>query len=295
MKTVLQRRRLRRRLRLPMGLVLIALCALSMYAYAEWAVSDKTTQTRINDGNKILGDKRDGTVTRSLQYLREVDKGDFSKSASSQKKYEDPSLRWKKRDYDKPSSVDVGLGQRCTRGHVPDMPRIAGVSTAVVPSTGANLFDDSYVLCKEIVETEKAQFKYNLMMSELASKRYERYWAIADERNKLKGNDAGKLQSNTNKMTALLTLVGIDAAQQKAYNDVYEARIAFLSASRDALAVRVASGGTGGTEDTKVSGRDVARWVGRSATDAAVVDVMHRAFNSNGMRSKRAPEISGIE
>lgn len=278
-----------------MGLAVIMLSALSMYAYAEWAVSDKTTQERIADSNKILGNKRDGTVSRSLQYLREVDKGDFSKTESSQKRYEDPSLKWEKKDYDKPSSVDVDVDKRCRRGKVPDMPDIPGVPKINVSVGGKNLFDESYQLCKEIVETEKAQFKYNLIMSELAGKRYERYWSIANERNKLKEDDAGKLQSNSNKMTALLTLIGIDAAQQKSYNDVYEARIAYLTASRDALAMRVATGGTAGSKDGKIGAGDLAGWGARTASDAVVVDVMHRAFSSNAMRAERTRETKGVE
>ena len=285
------RKPLRRRLRLPMGLVLIMLSALSMYAYAEWAVADKTTQDRLNKSNKILGDERNGTISRSLQYLREVDIGDFSKTDSGQKKYEDPSLKWEKKDYDKPSSVSVDVEQRCVKGKIPDMPNVPGVAADQVPvKASKNLFEDSYKLCKEIVETEKAQFKYNLLMSELAGKRYERYWAIADERNKLKENDAGKLQSNLNKMVALQALIGIDAAQQKSYNDVYNARIAYLTASRDALAMRVASGGTGSSHGGSLGG--AAR---TAATNAAVVDVMHRAFNSNAMRAERAQEVKGID
>ena len=288
------RKRVSHRLRVPMGLLVVLLSALSMYAYAEWAVSDKTTQDRINDANKILGDKRNGTVTRSLQYLREVDKGDFSKTDSGQNKYDDPSLKWEKKDYDKPSSVKVEVDQRCVRGQVPEMPKIAGVQSPDLPRGQSDLFDASYELCKEIVETEKAQFKYNLMMSELAGKRYERYWAIANERNKLKENDAGKLQSNTNKMTALLTLIGIDAAQQKSYNDVYSARITYLKASRDALAMRVMSGGNNGKSD-RSSPIDVAGSAGNVATNAAVADMMHRAFTSKGMRADRADQVRGIE
>lgn len=291
------RTRLRHRLRVPMGLLVVLLSALSMYAYAEWAVSDKTTQDRINDANKILGDKRNGTVTRSLQYLREVDKGDFSKTASGQKRYDDPSLKWEKKDYDKPSSVKVEVDQRCVRAEVPAMPKINGVQEPQLPKGKSNLFDASYELCKEIVETEKAQFKYNLMMSELAGKRYERYWAIADERNKLKENDAGKLQSNTNKMTALLTLIGIDAAQQKSYNDVYNARITYLKASRDALAMRVMSGG-GGTADKPSAGGTAGGPTGAAGNadiNPIVIDMMHRAFSSNAVRAERADEVRGIE
>ena len=278
-----------------MGLVTLVLLALSMYAYAEWAVSDKTTQNRINDSNKILGSSKDGTLSRSLQYMREVGKGDFSKSDSGQKRYEDPSLKWEKKDFEKPSQVNIDVNDRCVKGKVPAMPKIAGVPDVTVPVGKTNLFDDSYKLCKEIVETEKAQFTYNLKMSELAGKRYERYWAIAEERNKLKESDAGKLQSNTNKMTALLTLIGIDAAQQKSYNDVYTARIAYLKASRDAIAMRVASGGTGGPNGGKLTPEVMASIGKRSAADAIVVDVMHRAFTSKDLRADRTHEVRGID
>lgn len=90
-------------------------------------------------------------------------------------------------------------------------------------------------VCLDIVETQQAQAKYNLMMSELAAKRYERLRDLQVARGEIKNDEAGRLQSNTNAMIALLTQVQIDQQQQKAYNDAYAARLAYLHGVQEVL------------------------------------------------------------
>lgn len=90
-------------------------------------------------------------------------------------------------------------------------------------------------VCMDIVETQQAQAKYNLMMSELAAERYKRLKDLQDARGGINPDEAGKLQSNTNAMIALLTQVQIDQQQQKAYNDAYAARLAYLHGMQEVL------------------------------------------------------------
>lgn len=113
-----------------------------------------------------------------------------------------------------------------------------------VDSIGRNgIAHQRWGICIDIVETRHAQAKYNLMMSELAAQRYKRLEDLREARGKISSNEAaGELQSNTNAMVALLAQIQIDQQQQKAYNDAYAARLAYLQQMQDSLGQNSAQG-----------------------------------------------------
>lgn len=97
-------------------------------------------------------------------------------------------------------------------------------------------------VCAEIVQTQMAQVEYNLMMSELAAKRQERLQELKENRKSIDHDEAGKLQSNSNAIFALMAQIQIDQQQQKSYNDAYTARLAYLQSTQEHLTQRMLSG-----------------------------------------------------
>ncbi|MBZ4039590.1 hypothetical protein [Novilysobacter selenitireducens] len=103
------------------------------------------------------------------------------------------------------------------------------------PAGKGAVLKQQHQLCQEIVKTELARYTYALKMHELTRTRYERFEAIQEEREGLKEEQQGRLQDNSNKLLALMSLMEIDRQQYRTYMDAYEARLAYLSAARDRL------------------------------------------------------------
>lgn len=140
------------------------------------------------------------------------------------------------------------LGKHETAGAEADEPAVkldannpgGGVSISQAkrcpgPTGKGAVLKQQHQLCQEIVKTELARYTYALKMHELARTRYERFEAIQEEREGLKDEQQGRLQDNSNKLLALMSLMEIDRQQYRTYMDAYEARLAYLSAARDRL------------------------------------------------------------
>lgn len=65
-------------------------------------------------------------------------------------------------------------------------------------------------VCEEIVKLEEEKYKYLQDMAKISEKRSLELKAIADERSGIPEEDFGKLQSNTNRLLALMTHQRID-------------------------------------------------------------------------------------
>ena len=134
------------------------------------------------------------------------------------------------------------------------------------PGKGAVL-KQQHQLCQEIVKTELARYTYALKMHELTRTRYERFEAIQEEREGLKDEEQGRLQDNSNKLLALMSLMEIDRQQYRTYMDAYEARLTYLSAARDRLTQDALQGKKEGGPD---AGGIVGGIVGGAALKAAL-------------------------
>ena len=225
------RRLIRAAVAIALGIGLVS----SLSASADWSVYDSRVEQQLKDVNKTLGSSKNGTVAGNLNNLRTIGKGDFNKDTQDgekQGKYKAPPLEIKQApgvnqpSWDKPSLADLSEDTRCP---APNGGTVAGAGLGSMQS-------QQWQICKEIRDTERAQIKYNLMMSDLSGKRYERLKEIQDERQNFRNEtDAGLLQSNTNKMLALVALIQIDQQQQKAYNEAYQARLGYLRGNQERL------------------------------------------------------------
>ena len=261
--------------------------ALSLSASAEWRVYDDSVESELKEVNKKLASQN------------KVGAGDFKNDdpeGEKQGRFKDPPKKFTTADQDKPSSVELSEATRCPKPTPPKAPKVDGISSPPsIPASGNGIPDQQWKICKEIVETELAQFKYSLMMSELAQKRYERLKEIQQQRESIGGDNAGELTSNTNKMLALSTLIQIDQQQHTTYNDAYAARLAYLRSVRERLGQMAINGSRGndsaaGGGVTGPIGGGGSPGGGGSSTqgDLAAMGVMALAFSENSpIRAKR--------
>jgi len=192
-------------------------------AQAAWEVTDADTHSKLGEIADRIG--RDGTVNGNLVKLYNQQKIGAASTAGSAEPEPtgDEAL-----DHTAPSTVTVGEDERC-------------------PATDASdVASKQNQLCAEIVKTEKAKYAFTLRMYKLTETRRDRLKALEDERSGIAETDQGKLQDNSNKLLALLSLMQIDAQQQKTYMDAYDARLAYLGAARDALSRQALDGAQSG-------------------------------------------------
>lgn len=184
--------------------------------------------------------------------LREIGAHDYEegKDGEKQGKYPTPEVEFESKDAKIDQASVLGLGPRLSaveldidkRCKAPPSPgnskalKEASDLLSKLSAPGAQGLQARRVqVCKEIVETQQAQFKYNLVMSELAEQRYERLKEIRRHREGIKNDEAGKLEENNNRMLALIAAIQIDQQQRAAYNDLYEARLAYLEGLQERL------------------------------------------------------------
>lgn len=147
------------------------------------------------------------------------------------------------------SGVEMPIDTRCARPSPPTDGLANDLKNTLRDKLKENLTggaqsiaDQQFQVCREIVETQQVRFKYNVVMSELAEKRYERLRQLREQRRSLRNDEAGKLQENSNRMLALIAAVQIDQQQRAAYNDVYEARLVYLEGVQQRLSQRTLDG-----------------------------------------------------
>ncbi|RMH87310.1 hypothetical protein EBB59_13240 [Lysobacter pythonis] len=256
--------------------------ALSLSASAEWQVRDEGTRNKLDTANK------------HLERIEQVGSGSYQSDAeagSAQGQYKAPDIVFKSEEVTMPanaskklSRVEMTIEDRCPKpkrlklpggdggGSIP-IPSDSGtaVTTPGIDGNGADsgktdIGTRQWHLCKDIVETQIAQFKYNVMMSELAAKRYERLRELQQARSKIDGNAAGLLQDNTNAILGLIAQTQIDQQQHKAYNDAYQARLTYLSGVQERLTQMAMAG-------SQRTGREIAGDVAMFATMAAGLGV----------------------
>jgi len=195
-------------------------------AQAAWEVTDAETHSKLEAISDRIG--RDGTVNGNLVKLYNQQKIGTADAIDTVGKPEPEPTGDEALDHTQPSTVSVGVDERC-------------------PSRDASdVASKQRQLCEEIVKTEKAKYAFTLRMYKLTETRRNRLRTLTEERVHVADTDQGKLQDNSNKLLALISLMQIDAQQQKTYMDAYDARLAYLVAARDALSRQALDGAQSG-------------------------------------------------
>ncbi|MDO5609238.1 MAG: hypothetical protein Q4G62_00395, partial [Pseudomonadota bacterium] len=210
--------------------------AMSLSASAEWKVQDKK--------------------------LREIGSDDYKDTNDGEKqgKFNKPDVKFEAKDNHidqasltgkKPvlSAIDSPINERCREPTLPGgavgaaaQKELDKLISSATGGRAMSLSAKKWQVCKEIVETQQARFAYNVVMSELAEKRYERLKEIREERGNIGSDEAGKLEENNNRMLALIAAVQIDQQQRAAYNDIYDARLVYLEGLQQRLTQQTLDG-----------------------------------------------------
>ncbi len=174
--------------------------------------------------------------------INDVGRGDFDSATASEKAADKPDVTFKSSEVPAPSSsgmaklssVVLSEDEYCEK---PD----ESIGDQAANTVGMESIPAMHnKVCHDILDTQRAQFKYNVMMSEVADQRFKRLEEIKQQRAGI--SDAGQLQDNTNKMLALIALIQIDQQQQKSYNDAYNTRLTYLRSVQDRLTQKAING-----------------------------------------------------
>lgn len=218
-------------------------------AEAAWLVADETSHEYLREISARVGD---GNVNERLEKLYNAQElGSASKSGDLEKEPDGDG----RLDHAAPSSISVGASTRCPK---------AGASGVAAQQRQ---------ICEEIIKTELARYRFSLRMYELADTRYKRLKELEDERKDLKSeaDNIGRLQDNSNRLLALISLTQIDQQQHRTYMAAYDARLTHLTAVRDALTRQALQG-------SRSRGAGIGGEIGRGAIGlaalAAALDVV---------------------
>ena len=116
-------------------------------------------------------------------------------------------------------------------------PSTAGMSIARMCPSGVSsgLGQKQRTLCRELVQTERAQYVFALRMFERAAEHHARLEAIEQRRRALRPDDYADLQANSNELLALTALMDNDRDRYQTYMRAYEARVAHIRHTQVAL------------------------------------------------------------
>ena len=173
-------------------------------ANADWAVTDETTQRKIDKTNEALGTTGDGggnSINKNLRILdQRFNLGTYNapgdRVADDQMKQAWPATL---------PQVDSGIDQ-CDK--------------YVGPQQGT---------CKELVKTKNADYLYMKTMYDTSNTRNEVLKKLVQARQNLGAPDYGKLEDNTNQIMALRALIALDNQQLQTVHNGYLARIEYLN------------------------------------------------------------------
>lgn len=186
-------------------------------AHAQWQVVDK-------DANTVLGKKSGGnTINGNLSDING------------------------RLDITKLSKDNKWVGER-VKDPVSALPKSDSDAANLDDSKGCeSIAEAQQETCKKIVEIENAQYKFMVTMYETTKTRDDMLRTILDERIGLNTKDFGKMEENTNKLTALYALIQLDRQQMESVNYAYEANLRFLRAKQTRATNTAQKGGKEGS------------------------------------------------
>ena len=208
--------------RLVIALAIVALLGTGVAA-AAWEVNDRKTQDELKEVQSRLGNN--GTVTGELNDINR-------------------KLQINPRGGTTPDMVAEPTGDEALNATQP--------STTAVPmtqlcTTGAStpLGQQQQQLCRELANTELAQYRFSMRMFERASENYTRLKQLEDHRRGLSADDYANIQYNTNEVLALTALMDNDRDRYNTYMAAYDARVMHIKNSQTSLTRNALKGGGG--------------------------------------------------
>lgn len=165
-------------------------------ASAEWWVQDREARQTLKEISARTGNMEN--VNKNLDDLREQNRiqGEVYKPAKDEK----------------------------TKSKVAEAPTHRNEATLAQQQCGGKMLADQKAVCDEIVAIDKAQYKYMQEMRELSVARENELQEIMREREQIGEYEYGKLQSNTNRLLALMAHQRIDQLNMENAQSTFDER-----------------------------------------------------------------------
>ncbi|GAB2510131.1 hypothetical protein [Lysobacter humi (ex Lee et al. 2017)] len=240
--------RTRRSLRLA---ALVASCVAIGGAQAAWEVNDRNSQRILDQINDRIGN---GNANEKLGQIYDSHQIGSSQTAGSLEPEPTGDERLNQAVI---SPVTINADQRC--------PSMSASPMAV----------KQRLICEELMKTEKAKYMYSLRMYKLTETRKRRLEDLERERSNLQSHDYGKLESNSNQLLALMSLMQLDRQQHAAYMAAYDARIQYLTVAQDTLSEEALNG------SKQTTGGGVAGAITGGAVLAGALEALKTQRNGN--------------
>ncbi|MDR6644130.1 hypothetical protein J2X57_003368 [Luteibacter sp. 1214] len=227
------------------ALLLACVIAPAVHAQQEWAVHDSDANSTLSD---IKGNTK-GTNTDTTALKTAI--GDTNAGGGNTVNANLDAINKKLIIGNSENNQPYKDSQPGARVVDPDEVLPASTSTALDDGAGCKAVADAQqATCNKIVAIQNAKYKYMLLMYETNKKRDDMLRELLIERSKITASDAnqyGKLEDNTNKLTALYNLISLDQQQMATVNYAYDANIEYL---RKAQALMARGANTGKKADS---------------------------------------------
>lgn len=192
-------------------------------AAAAWQVHDRDTYRQVQELRDRIGGSSSNTVVGELQKVNTRLRVDHIPTGATVAMVAEPEGT-AKLDPTSPSAAPLSIGRMCPSG--------------VLSALG----ERQRILCRELVQTELAQYTFSMRMFERAAEHHARLEAIEQRRRALGTEDYADLQSNSNELLALTALMDNDRDRYQTYMRAYEARVAHIRQTQIALTRNVFKG-----------------------------------------------------
>lgn len=195
-----------------LGAALLIGALMAPSAHAQWAVNDKDANTKLKTANQTLttikenlGDKIKGaTLNDNLDLIRQkMAIGNF---------------------------VDKRPGDR-VEDPQPAFPKASDAKLIDGYASCNGLAQAQQTNCQKIIDIQNAQYKFMVTMYETSATRNQVLKDIIADRKNIAADDPnslGKIEENTNQLTALYNLIALDQQQMQTVNYAYDANLKFL-------------------------------------------------------------------
>ena len=194
-------------------------------AAAAWQVNDRETQREIRTVQDRLGNN--GTVTGRLNEI----KTDLNRK-----------LQIAPRGGSTPEMIAAPTGDEALNATQPSTTSVA-IDRLCTAGASTPLGQQQQQLCRDLANTELAQYRFSMRMFERASENYDRLKQLDDHRRSLSADDYANIQYNTNEVLALTALMDNDRDRYNTYMAAYNARVAHIKNSQTALTRNALKGG----------------------------------------------------
>lgn len=244
-------------------LLMLGAVALSPIAHAQWQVHD-------TEVNNVLGSTSDGTINKNTKDT--ADRSENIRDRLTIGAYDDK----------KPGAriLDPAVA----------LPKAASSAALDNGQSCKSLNDKQQTICQQIIDIQNAQYKFMLTVYETSADRDTVLRELLTARSGIGEADYGKLEDNTNKLTALYNLIALDRQQMDSVNYAYNANVTYLT-KKLALAAKAAQSGQ--TEDSLLGSVSIPI-AGELNLDSLLGAVVTGAVLEGALKDAQSDEPSGM-